>query len=158
MQAAPRIAIEDPDQPEIHALLAEADRYYAGLYPPEENHLLDVATLRTEATAFFVARQGSEVLGYGAVVRRGRDPGGLWGEVKRMYVAPAARGKRIGKALLDALEAHARQIGIRCLRLETGNRQPEALGLYRTAGYDDIPPFAGYGPSDYSLFMEKLLG
>ena len=40
MHAVPRIAIEDPDQPEIRALLAEADRYYADLYPPEENHLL----------------------------------------------------------------------------------------------------------------------
>ncbi len=157
MQPVPRIAIEDPDQPDVHALLAEADRYYAGLYPPEENHLLDVATLKTAETAFFVARQGDVLLGYGAVVRRGRDPGGLWGEVKRMYVAPVARGKRIGKALLDALEAHARRQGIRCLRLETGNRQPEALGLYRAAGYGDIPPFAGYGPSDYSLFMEKRL-
>jgi putative acetyltransferase len=155
---SPQINIEDPDQPAIHALLEEADRYYAGLYPPEDNHLLDIASLKTDGTAFFVARHEGDVLGYGAVVKRGVDKDGAWGEVKRMYVAPAARGRRIGKALLEALESHARRLGVNRLRLETGNRQPEALGLYRAAGFRDIAPFEGYGPSEYSLFMEKQLG
>ena len=154
---SPQIAIEDPDQPEIHALLEEADHYYAALYPPEENHLLDITSLKANGTAFLVARLEGRVLGYGAVMKRGNDSEGAWGEVKRMFVAPAARGKRIGKALLEALESYARRQGIKCLRLETGNRQPEALGLYRAAGFRNIDPFDGYGPSDYSLFMEKRL-
>ena len=154
---SPKITIEDPDQPEIHALLEQAYRYYAGLYPPEENHLLDIASLKTDSTAFLVARIDGQVMGYGAVVKRGEDAEGAWGEVKRMFVAPAARGKRVGKTLLEALESYARRQGINCLRLETGNRQPEALGLYRAAGFRNIDPFDGYGSSDYSLFMEKRL-
>ncbi len=147
------IAVEEPDQPEIHAMIAESDAFYATLYPPESNHLLDIASLQEPGVTFLVARADGAIGGYGAVVRRAEG----FGEVKRMYVAPPLRGYRIGRLLLDALERHARDAGLSVLRLETGISQPAAIGLYRTAGYCDIEPFPPYRPDPLSLFMEKRI-
>lgn len=147
------IATEDPGQPDIVALLRAADEWYATLYPAESNHLLDVGTLRKPEVSFFVARQpDGTLLGYGAVVDQGS-----YAEIKRMYVAPAARGLKLGRRLLEALERRAAELGHACIRLETGIRQPEAIGLYRKAGYREIGPFGDYGPDPLSLFMEKRL-
>lgn len=66
------------------------------------------------------------------------------GEVKRMYVDPAFRGKGVARALLSALVGHARQVGLRRLMLETGTEQPEAVGLYESEGWQPIPAFGHY--------------
>ncbi len=147
------IAIENPDQPDIVALLQAADDWYATLYPAESNHLLDVSTLQQPDIAFFVARENDgELLGFGAVANRGS-----YAEIKRMYLAPAARGRKLGRRILEMLEAHAAQRGLTCFRLETGIHQPAAIGLYRAAGYGEIGPFGSYGLDPFSLFMEKRL-
>jgi GNAT superfamily N-acetyltransferase len=62
-------------------------------------------------------------------------------EIRRIFLDAAARGHGIGRALLIELEAHARRIGYERVRLTTGGQQPEALGLFRSAGYEEIPPF-----------------
>jgi putative acetyltransferase len=149
----PVIAIEDPDQPDVLALLAAADALYADLYPVESNHQLDLAALQRPDVALFVARVEGRALGCGAVVAQD----GGWAEIKRMFVAPAARGRRLGKALLDALEDHARTLGAGAVRLETGIAQPEALRLYRAAGYVERGPFGAYAADPFSLFFEKTL-
>jgi putative acetyltransferase len=77
-----------------------------------------------------------------------------WGEVKRMYVAPAARGRRIGRLLLDRLLDHAKGAKITVLRLETGSKQMEALSLYRSVGFRTRGPFADYPDNEASIFME----
>lgn len=146
------IAQENPDQPDIIALLQAADAWYATLYPAESNHLLDVASLRQSDTAFYVARENGLLLGFGAVVARAG-----YAEIKRMYLAPAARGRKLGRRILEILEAHAVQAGAACFRLETGIHQPEAIALYRSTGYRDIAPFGDYAPDPLSLFMEKRL-
>ncbi len=143
---------EDPDQPDIVTLLRAADDWYATLYPAESNHLLDVSTLQQPDIVFLVAREGGELLGFGAVADRGD-----YAEIKRMYLAPVARGRKLGRRILEALETHAAQRGQTCFRLETGIHQPEAIGLYRSAGYREIGPFGSYGPDPLSLFMEKQL-
>ena len=131
-------ALENPDLPEIRALLAASDAYMAGLYPAESNHLLDVAALQQSNVQFLVARLDGAAVGCGAVVRA---PGN-WAELKRMFVSPAARGQKLGRQLLQQLETpRARAGGASLLRLETGIKQPEALGLYRTAGFVEIEPF-----------------
>ena len=81
-------------------------------------------------------------------------------EVKRMYVVPAARGRGVSRAVLAALEAAARERGWTTLRLETGPLQPEAIGLYSSAGYRAIAAFGAYiGDPDAegSLFFERVL-
>ncbi len=100
-----------------------------------------------------MARRAGEALGCGAL----RIDAEGYGEVKRMFVLPRARGLKLGRRILDRLEEEARREGLRCLRLETGVHQPEALGLYRTAGFVEREPFGEYGPDPLSVFMEKRL-
>lgn len=150
------IAPDDPARPEILAMLAESDAWYAANYPAESNHLLDVATLKRPNVAFFAARRDESVLGCGALVEQ-RDDRERYGEIKRMYVVPAARGLGLGRRLLQTLERHAAGLGLTCIRLETAVKQPEALGLYRNFGYVEIGPFGDYVLDPLSVFMEKRL-
>jgi putative acetyltransferase len=103
--------------------------------------------------AFLVAYLDSRAVACGAL--RTIEPG--LGEIKRMFVRPTARGRGIGRAVLDALEAEARQLGLRRLVLETGSRQAEALALYQRAGYSRIPAFGDYLDSPLSVCMAKDL-
>lgn len=66
------------------------------------------------------------------------------GELKRMYVVPAARGRGVSRALLRALEDEARAAGATRLRLITGTAQPEAMALYASSGWTPGQP---YGPA-----------
>jgi putative acetyltransferase len=147
------IAVEDPAQPDVAPLLQASDAYMASLYPAESNHMLDVASLRQPQVAFLVARVDGKALGCGALL----DSGEGWAEVKRMFVSPAARGLKLGRRLLDEIEAIAAHRGVRVLRLEMGGLQPEALGLYRSAGFVEIGAFGAYGRDPVSIFMEKTL-
>ena len=123
-----RLQIEDPDSPEVRALLESSAAYAAGLYPAESNHMLDLQALRRPSVTFVVARLDGHAVGCGAIVRSGED----WVEIKRMFVDPAARGQQVGRRLLEKLEEIARESGATALRLETGIKQPEAIGLYRS--------------------------
>jgi len=147
------IAVEDADQPDVVRLLSESDAYFAGFYPPNSNHLLDVSALQRPEIIFCAAREERKLVGMGALAVRARD----WGEIKRMYVVPTARGHGLGRIILEFLEQLALGEGLRVLRLETGIRQEEALRLYRSAGFRDVGPFEGYGPDPNSLFLEKSL-
>ncbi len=133
-------------------LIAALDRYLSSLYPAESNHFLDLEQLSRPEIRFFVARRRGAPIGCGAL----RMAEG-YGEVKRMYVDPRARGSGLGRAMLGAIEAQARLEKISILRLETGIHQAEALALYRSAGYRDCPPFGDYKPDPLSLFLEKKL-
>jgi putative acetyltransferase len=163
MPAPILIRREHPDQPEVRAALAELDAYLASLYPPQANHILDVEGLLAPEVGFFVARavdEGARLVGTAALRRTAgeRATGGrAYGEVKRMYVAPAHRGQRIGAALLDALEHEMRAAGLTLALLETGRDQLEAVRLYERRGYRRRGAFAGYPDNGLSLFMEKAL-
>ncbi len=78
------------------------------------------------------------------------------GELKRMYVVPEARGRGLGRRVLEELEAEAVRLGYRSLVLETGTR-PEALGLYTSSGYEPIPCWAPYSGRELSRCFEKVL-
>jgi putative acetyltransferase len=144
---------ESPRQAEIATLVAELDAYLGGLYPAESNHLLDVEALAAPDVRFFVARVDGWPVGCGAL-RVDREG---WGEVKRIYVRPAARGGRVSVLLLERVEETARREGLTRLRLETGIHQPEALGLFRRAGFVERGPFADFKLDPLSVFMEKPL-
>ncbi|PYB77024.1 GNAT family N-acetyltransferase [Rhizobium wuzhouense] len=153
MQTALRIIQESPRQAGVIRLLEQSNAYAASLYPAESNHMLPLDEIEQQNVSFFVARAGDAILGCAALVGQGDGTG----EIKRMFVDEVARGLKLGKLLLARLEEEALRRQIHILRLETGIYQPEAIGLYRKAGYLEIPPFGGYTADPLSLFMEKRL-
>jgi len=104
-------------------------------------------------SVFLVARFEGDPVGCAAL----RPLDAEAAEVKRMYVAPSARRKGVGRALLAELERQAGRFGYRILRLETGNRQPEAVALYESCGYHLIPAFGKYIGNPVSICYEKAV-
>jgi putative acetyltransferase len=103
---------------------------------------------------FMVAVVGSQTVGCGAIV-----PVDQWTvELRRMYVRPAYRGRGVGRRLLSALETLAVSGGFATVRLETGIRQPEAIGLYESQGYVAIPRYGEYARNPFSRCFEKTVG
>ena len=147
------ITPESPRQDAVLDLIRQSDAYAASLYPAESNHMLDLAALERPGVRFFVARRDGRAVGCGALVL---GPDGQ-AELKRMFVDPATRGLKVGRDLLARIEDEARGLGVTLIQLETGIRQPEAIGLYRRFGYRDRGPFGDYGPDPLSVFMEKAL-
>ena len=79
-------------------------------------------------------------------------------EIKRMYLRPEARGGGLGRALLERLLADARDVGVRLVRLESAAFMPEAHALYRSLGFEKVPPFEGEfaaipGAAEIQVFM-----
>lgn len=144
----------DPRLPQITELVRELDRYMEALYPAESNHLLDIEALAAPDIRFFAARLDETYCGCGAIRVHGRD----YAEVKRIFVAPTARGFGIGRHILTRLEAETHGLGLPLMRLETGIYQPEALNLFAAMGFAKCGPFGDYPTDDpMSVFMEKRL-
>jgi GNAT superfamily N-acetyltransferase len=143
------------DSRDAKRLIAALDAGLAQLYPPEQRFgpNLKAAHLTDGRGTFLVARDGDRAVGCGAI----RMNDGKTAEVKRMYVEPDQRGKGIGRAVLARLDAAARQMGAGRLVLETGVHSPEALALYRGAGFRQIDCWGEYASSPTSICMEKIL-
>jgi GNAT superfamily N-acetyltransferase len=138
------------------ALIRELNAELSGMYPePGANHFgLDPAEVAPGRGAFLVVHLDGAPVGCGALRRIDAETG----ELKRMYVAPAARGTGLGRRLVDALEAEARALGLRRLVLETGTRQHAAIALYRATGFEPIPLYGEYLSSpDTSVCLGKEL-
>ena len=103
---------------------------------------------------FVVVHDDEVPIGMGGWRRYGDD--GV-GELKRMYVRESARRRGVARVLLAHLERTAAEAGIRRLVLETGVAQPEAIALYRSAGYVDVPPFGHYAGHADSVHLGKDL-
>ncbi|TDD30288.1 GNAT family N-acetyltransferase [Kribbella turkmenica] len=80
------------------------------------------------------------------------------GEIKRMFVHEAHRGRGIARRLVTSVEAVARHRGATSLRLATGTRQPEAVALYESAGYRPTPPYGKYVDDPFARCYRKELG
>jgi GNAT superfamily N-acetyltransferase len=141
--------------PTAQALIAALNAELAARYPEEgANHFrLDEDEVGPGRGAFLVAYREGAPVGCGAV----RKIDAATAELKRMYVAPSARGLGLGRRILDAIEAEARALGAARLVLETGERQREAIGLYEGAGFTRIAPFGEYVGSPLSVCMGKTL-
>lgn len=154
------IAVTAADHPQVVALLDELDVYLAGLYPPEANHILDVQALLQPDVHFIAAWEQGRAVGCGAVRRMPGEAatgGAPYGEVKRMFVHPDARGRRLGERLIETLEAALRAQGVAHALLETGEAQVAAVTLYERMGYRRRGAFGGYPDNGLSLFYEKRL-
>jgi putative acetyltransferase len=98
-----------------------------------------------------VAYENGKPMGCGAL--KEYDPGTA--EIKRMYTPPDRRGKGIASIVLAELEIWAKELSYTKCILETGKRQPEAIGLYKKNGYRSIPNFGQYIGIENSLCFEK---
>ncbi len=149
----------DPIDADVSELIRELDEYQLSIYPAESNHLDPVEELRRENVFFIGAYQGRQLVGTGAVKRFTDDREEIkYGEIKRVFVKKSHRGKGISRRIMERLEQHLVEKGIRVARLETGIYQPEALALYRKTGYRKRSSFGDYPEQDpLSVFMEKWL-
>ncbi len=140
---------------DAQALIAALDGELTDLYPEEgaTHFRLDAGEVAEGQGSFLVALRDDLPIGCGAV----RRINGHTGELKRMYVCPEARGQGVGGALLAALEAEARLLGLARVVLETGIRQVRAISLYERAGFTRIPPLGGYVGSPLSVCLAKDL-
>ena len=145
------VKAETLQQADVERLLQAADRRSGSLYPGESRFGSSVATLLAQKADFYVARLDGRAVGCGGfVVDAAMDA-----ELKRIFVDEAARGAGIGRLILRTLEQAAVRHGVRTLRLETGVKSVEAIGLYRRFGYQPRGPFGPYRPDPLCVFMEK---
>jgi len=143
------ISIENPDSPLALGLL---EHYYSELatrfpegFDLERTITAPSAELRPPRGAFLVAHVDGRPVGCGAI----RKLDDTTGEIKRMWVSPQARGHGLGRRLLGALEATAVELGCATVRLDTSAHLTEAIALYRSAGYEEIP---AYNDNGYAAF------
>jgi GNAT superfamily N-acetyltransferase len=142
-----------PDSAQGAALVAALIVELAGRYGTNLTVPYDAETFLPPRGLFVVAVEEGRPLGCGGYVRVDRETA----ELKRMYVSPEARGRGFGRVLLRHLEGAAFAVGYSRIVLETGTEQPEAVGLYRSAGYVEIPRFPPYVDQETSICMARSL-
>lgn len=143
-------AAREPAAGLIEAMVAELAQFYGRIDRPGMPSA-SAEEFRPPGGICLVGRLDGEPVCVGAV-KRLED--GL-GEIKRMYVAPAGRSRGVARALLESLEAAARDLGYARVRLDTGPRQPHARALYLSAGYREIPDYNGNAAA--AFWGEKTL-
>jgi DNA-binding MarR family transcriptional regulator/GNAT superfamily N-acetyltransferase len=121
----------------LHEYFSELNRRFdTGFDPVRSISALD-EEMRPPAGLFLVATLHGGPIGSGALKFHGRKPV----ELKRMWVAESARGLGVGRRLLTELEHQAARRAVRTVRLETNKTLVEAISLYRSTGYVEVPPF-----------------
>ena len=127
----------------------------------------DLAIRDGKDHAFFAQYNKIDAIKYVVVAYYDNEPAGCGAiknfegdtmEVKRMYVKPEFRGKGIARNVLRELEKWTAELGFTNCILETGKRQPEAIALYRTSGYELIPNYGQYANVETSVCMKKHVG
>jgi putative acetyltransferase len=100
-----------------------------------------------------IVKENNNLIGCGCFKRYNKDTA----EIKRMYVDTNYRGQGISKKILGELEDWAKELGYKYTLLETGIKQPEAIGLYKKYGYQQIDNYGQYQGLDTSVCMKKLI-
>jgi DNA-binding MarR family transcriptional regulator/GNAT superfamily N-acetyltransferase len=135
------VRIVDPEHSDakrcLRAYVAELNRRSDIPFDPHNGSTAEPHEVRAPAGAFLVAYLNGEAIGCGAVKHR---PGGP-SDIKRMWVAESARGLGIGRRLLRELEQLIRESGAGVAQLETNATLVEAITMYRSAGYTEVPAF-----------------
>lgn len=149
--------------PDAMRLIADVQAEYTVLYGSPDETPLDPAMFELPTGSFFVGYLHGAPVATGAWRARPDvvDLGGVGGarpaEIKRMYVAPGARGHGQGRTILAHLEASAAAQGHGVMVLETGTMQPAAIALYRSVGYEDVPGFGYYKDAPESVYLGRSL-
>jgi GNAT superfamily N-acetyltransferase len=146
-------------QQDAMRLIAEVQAEYVARYGGPDDTPLDPVMFEPPLGSFFVGYLDGVPVVSGAWRRHGLAALGTTetAEVKRMYVAPQARGLGLARQMLAHLEATAADAGARVMVLETGLRQPEAIALYESSGYTPVPGFGYYKDQPLSRCFGKRL-
>lgn len=139
--------------PDFRLLCQDLDREFEIRYP-DSRHNFEPYNKVGESAQVIVAYSGIIPVGCGCFRPTSTE---LEVEIKRMYVVPAYRGRGISRIVLTDLEQWARSEGYTNAKLETGIRQPEAIGLYSRLGYTTIPNYPPYEGVAESICMAKVL-
>jgi DNA-binding MarR family transcriptional regulator/GNAT superfamily N-acetyltransferase len=135
------IAPEDPTTADarwcIAQYFAELDGRFDAGFDPMLSISADAHELTPPAGLLLVARLRHEPVGCGALKFHPDAPA----EIKRMWIAPRARGLGLGRRLLHELERRAREADVTTVRLETNRTLTEAIAMYRRAGYREVAAF-----------------
>jgi GNAT superfamily N-acetyltransferase len=149
------ITAVDPEHPDALYCLAqyvvELNRRSQRGFDPSVGATALPHEVRPPAGEFFVAYLNGAAVGCGAV----KHPAGAPAEIKRMWIAPTARGLGLGRRLLERLEACAIAAGVRVAHIETSGVLVEAISLYRSTGWVEVPAFNDEPFADH--WFEKAL-
>ncbi|MFE2757096.1 GNAT family N-acetyltransferase [Actinosynnema sp. NPDC059335] len=148
------------DHPDSVKLIADIQQVYVDRYGEADVTPVDPAEFAPPLGHFVVGYLDGVPVACGGwrahdVAEHPLRPGDA--EIKRMYVAESVRGRGLARRVLASLEEAARAAGRRRMVLETGLRQPEAIGLYRANGYARIDNFGVYRHHPESLCFAKDL-
>lgn len=145
--------------PDALQLIEDVQAEYVVRYGGRDETPLDPLMFEPPDGCFYVGYRDGEAVATGAwrrstVAALGSDQ---TAEIKRMYVAPCARGTGLGRRMLAHLETSAAEHGAEVVILETGVRQPEAIAMYETSGYTPIPGFGHYKDGPLSRCYARRL-
>ncbi|MGC2208355.1 MAG: helix-turn-helix domain-containing GNAT family N-acetyltransferase [Candidatus Dormiibacterota bacterium] len=153
--ATVKITPTDPADPLaqhcLRAYFSELERRFDGGFDPGLSLPVSIEDMRPPAGLFLLAQRGTEPIGCGALKFYAREPA----YIKRMWIADSARGLGIGRRLLSELKSQAAQRGASAVRLETNRSLTEAIALYRSAGYREVPAFNDE-PYAHHWFVKQL--
>lgn len=151
-----QIEVEEPTTPAarwcIEQYISELNQRFEAGWDPSRSISADPHELAPPAGLLLVARLRGKPVACGALKFHDQAPT----ELKRMWVAPEARGIGLGRRLLQELERHAKQAGAKVVRLETNRSLKEAIQLYRTSGYREVERFNDEPYAHH--WFEKVLG
>lgn len=148
-----RLAVARLDDPAVAGLVEQVQAEYVERYGGPDEAPIDPAQFAPPRGLFLLARLDGAPVGCGGW----RDLGDGQAEIKRMFVVVAARGRGVARGLLGELERTAAGAGHHRVLLETGVRQPEAIALYVSAGYDPVDGFGHYAGAPLSRAFGKRL-
>lgn len=134
----------------IRAALADLGVRYGG---SGDDTPVDATEFEPPDGEFLVAYLAGEAVGCGGWRSHGADTA----ELKRMFTAPAARGRGVARTVLAAVERSAREHGRKRVVLECGDKQPEAIAMYSSAGYERIPNFGFYKDEEGCVSFGRTL-
>ena len=151
-----RVPITHPD---AQVLVEAVQEEYVARYGSRDDSPIDPRDFEDPLGQFFVGYLGDDPVATGAWRRSSVRALGaeVTAEVKRMYVVPRAQRRGIARRMLAHLEATAAAEGVEALVLETGIKQPEAIELYLSSGYEPVPGFGHYCGSELSRCFGRVV-
>jgi DNA-binding MarR family transcriptional regulator/GNAT superfamily N-acetyltransferase len=136
------VGVERPRSPDaqwcLEQYFEEIGRRFDAGFDPARSSVPDAGEMAPPTGLFLVAHLRGAPVGCGGLLFNEDEPA----DIKRMWVAPAIRGLGLGKRLLRELEGRARDSGATATRLDTNRNLVEAIAMYRSSGYEEVPRFS----------------